>query len=259
MFYDIIHKAITFDRNDKGGICLLRLDKYLCDVRNLSRQEARALIRAGRVTADGAAEKRPEAKVDPVRQTICLDGAPLLWARHRYYMLDKPTGVVTATEDRAQKTVLDLFPPALRRDFAPAGRLDKDTTGLLLLSTDGAWIHQIISPRGHVEKVYLAETEGTPAEADAETFAQGLTLRDGTVCRPAKLEILAPGLCRVTVTEGKYHLVRRMLAAVGTPVTALRRVRVGGLALDETLGPGGFRALKEQEIRAALMNKSTKN
>ncbi len=238
---------------------MLRLDKLLCDACGVSRQEARALIRAGRVMVDGAAVKKPETKTDPVSQTVTLDGAPVLWAQHRYYMLHKPLGVVTATEDPREKTVLDLFPPALRRELSPAGRLDKDTTGLLLLSTDGAWIHEIISPRHQVEKVYLAETDGTPDEAAAEALRQGIILRDGTKCLPAKLEILAPGRCRVTVTEGKYHLVRRMLAAVGTPVTVLHRARIGSLCLDGALAPGSYRPLTASEIRAVLINKESEN
>lgn len=238
---------------------LLRLDKLLADTGAASRAEARVLIRAGRVTVDGMAVKKPEAKVDPDAQTVCLDGAPVLWAAHRYYMLHKPLGVVTATEDAREKTVLELFPPALRRELSPAGRLDKDTSGLLLLSTDGDWIHRIISPKHHVEKVYLAETDGTPSEADIAALAAGITLRDGTVCLPAGLEVLAPGCCRVTVTEGKYHLVRRMLAAVGTPVTALHRERIGALCLDEALAPGAFRALTAQETELVLINKQSEN
>ena len=234
---------------------LLRLDKFLADTGAASRQEARALIRAGRVMVDGLAVKKPETKVDPASQTISFDGAPLRWTRHRYYLLHKPLGVVTATEDDTDKTVLDLFPAALRRDLSAAGRLDKDTTGLLLLSTDGDWIHKIISPKHRVEKVYLAETDGTPDAAAIEALRAGAALRDGTVCLPAKLEILAPGRCRVTVTEGKYHLVRRLLASVGAPVTALHRERIGSLLLDPNLAPGSFRALTEQEIRAVLINK----
>lgn len=231
---------------------LLRLDKYLSDASGLSRQESRSAIRAGRVTVGGETERRPETKVDAALAEVRLDGEPLAYSPRRCYMLDKPAGVVTAATDRDHKTALELLPPAVRRGLAIAGRLDKDTTGLLLLSDDGAWIHSIISPRSHVRKVYLAETDGTPTAADAEAFARGITLRDGTVCLPAELEILAPGRCRVTVEEGKYHLVRRMLASVGTPVTALRRVQIGGLPLDETLGPGGWRALTEPEIAAAL-------
>lgn len=237
-----------------GGMALVRLDKYLADAGAASRQEARGLIRAGRVAVDGAVERRPEAKLDPACRTVTLDGEPLSWAAHRYYMLHKPAGVVTATSDRAEKTVLDLLPPPLRRGVVPAGRLDKDTTGLLLLSDDGDWVHAVISPRRHVKKVYLAETDGTPAPEDCVAFAQGITLRDGTACLPARLEILGPGRCRVTVEEGKYHLVRRMLASVGAPVTALHRVRIGDLALDEALAPGEFRALTEAEIAAALIN-----
>lgn len=236
---------------------MVRLDKLLCDTANVSRQEARSLIRAGRVEVDGAAVKKPETKVDETAQTVLLDGAPLRWAAHRYYMLHKPLGVVTATEDRAQKTVLDLFEPPLRRDLAPAGRLDKDTTGLLLLSTDGDWIHRIISPRHEVEKVYLAETDGVLTEADAAALAEGVTLRDGTKCRPAKLELLGENRCRVIVTEGKYHLVRRLLASRGAPVTALHRERIGDLALDNLLNPGDYRALTESEMQAVLINKQS--
>ena len=236
---------------------LLRLDKLLSDVGAASRQEARECIRAGRVTVDGAVQRRPETKVDPERQAVCLDGAPLTWAEHRYYMLHKPLGVVTATEDRTERTVLDLFPAPLRRNLVPAGRLDKDTSGLLLLSTDGQWVHRIISPGHQVPKVYLAEADGTPTPEAVRAFAEGVTLRDGTRCRPAVLEILAPGRCRVTVTEGKYHLVRRLLASVGTPVTALHRVRIGALSLDKTLPAGHFRALTRQEMDAVLINKES--
>ena len=233
---------------------MVRLDKLLCDSAGVSRQEARNLIRAGRVTVDGAAEKKPETKVDAAARTVCLDGAPLRWAAHRYYMLHKPLGVVTATEDRAQKTVLDLFEAPLRRDLSPAGRLDKDTTGLLLLSTDGDWIHQIISPKHQVEKVYLAAFTGTLTQEDVRALQAGVTLRDGTHCLPARLELLGENRCRVTVTEGKYHLVRRLLASRGAVVTALHRERIGALCLDNLLSPGCFRALTEQEIQAVLIN-----
>lgn len=235
---------------------LLRLDKFISDAAGLTRQASRSAIRAGRVTVSGEAERRPERKVGDGAE-ICLDGERLRLLQRRCYMLDKPAGVVTAASDRDHKTVLELFPPQLRRGLAIAGRLDKDTTGLLLLSDDGDWIHRIISPRSHVKKVYLAETDGTPTQADIAAFAQGITLRDGTQCLPARLEILGPGRCRVTVEEGKYHLVRRMLASVGAPVAALRRVQIGALRIDETLAPGGYRALTDAEIEAALINKES--
>ena len=233
---------------------LLRLDKALCDSCGVSRESARRIIRAGRVLVDGIAEKRPETKVDPSSQTILLDGEALRWAQHRYYLLHKPLCVVTATDEASEKTVLDLFPPELRRGLVPAGRLDKDTTGLLLLSTDGDWVHRIISPRHAVEKAYLAETDGALTEADAAALAAGVTLRDGTKCRPAKLELLGENRCRVTVTEGKYHLVRRLLASRGTPVTALHRERIGALRLEASLPPGAYRALTKAEIEAVLIN-----
>ena len=233
---------------------LIRLDKLLCESRGVSRETARRMIRQGRAEMDGEAQKRPETKVDPAAQTVSLDGEALIWAQQRYYLLHKPLGVVTATEDAREKTVLDLFPPELRRGLVPAGRLDKDTSGLLLLSTDGDWVHRIIAPRHDVEKVYLAGTDIALTEADAAALAAGVTLRDGTKCRPAKLELLGENRCRVTVTEGKYHLVRRLLASRGARVVTLHREQIGSLRLDEGLPPGAFRALTEAEIEAVLIN-----
>lgn len=230
---------------------MIRLDKYLADTGAATRREAKLLIRAGRVTVNGVAVSAPEEKVDPAAVQICVDGAPLRYSRHHYYMMDKPAGVLTATEDRDQKTVLDLLPPELRRfGLVPAGRLDKDTTGLLLLTEDGDYVHRVISPKNHVPKVYLAHTDGLPVQADVERFAQGVTLGDGTQCMPAKLELL-PELssCLVTVFEGKYHMVKRMLASCGTPVLTLRRLSIGALELDKSLGLGGFRALSEDEAQ----------
>ena len=232
---------------------MVRLDKYLSDAGVCSRSDARKLIRAGRVTVDGAAVTRPEAKIDTDAQ-VAADGVPVVWAQERYYMLYKPAGVITATEDAQQETVLDLFPAELRKGLAPAGRLDKDTTGLLLLSTDGDWIHRIISPKKLVPKVYLAGTEGTPTEEDVRRLAEGITLGDGTKCLPARLEILSEGQCRVTVFEGKYHLVRRMLAACGKPVLTLHRASIGALSLCKSLKPGDFRPLSEAEIQAVFLN-----
>ena len=238
---------------------MIRLDKYLADLGTASRQEAKRFIRAGRVTVDGAVCTAPEAKLAPETAAVCLDGVPLRYAKYRYYMMDKPAGVLTATEDRRQPTVLDLLPPELRRlGLAPVGRLDKDTTGLLLLTNDGAFAHRVISPKHRVPKVYLARTDGMPTAADAARFAAGVTLGDGTRCLPAKLEPLPEeGTCRVTVREGKYHLVRRMLAGCGTPVLALRRVAIGALALDPALGAGGFRALTEAERTLVFLEKSS--
>ena len=167
-------------------------------------------------------------------------------------MLHKPSGVLTATSDRSQPTVLDLFPPELQRfGLVPAGRLDKDTTGLLLITDDGALSHALMSPNRHVEKEYEAVVDGVLAADAVLRFEQGMTLRDGTECKPAKLEILEtePELrVRVTLKEGKYHQVKRMIAAVGGTVTALKRLRLGGLWLDKTLAPGEFRELTQEEL-----------
>ncbi len=234
---------------------MIRLDKYLTDAGICSRSEARRLIRAGRVSVDGVAVTKPEEKIDEGAQ-VTADGIPVSWSQERYYMLYKPAGVITATEDEQQKTVLDLFPKELRKDLSPAGRLDKDTTGLLLLSTDGDWIHRIITPKKMVPKVYLAETDGTPTEADVHRLSEGIELADGTKCLPARLEVLKEGQCRVTVYEGKYHLVKRMLAACGKPVQKLHRESIGAVSLCKSLNPGDFRPLSEQEIRDVFSTNS---
>ena len=230
-------------------MALMRLDKVLADLGIGTRRELKELIRSGRVQIDGTPCLRPEQKLDPERQSLTLDGKELGYRKRRTFMLDKPAGVVTATEDREQKTVLDLLPEELRRlGLFPVGRLDKDTSGLLLLTNDGEFAHRVISPISCVEKRYYADIDGEVDEADEAAFRAGLTLRDGTVCLPARLVSLGPGQCLVTVTEGKYHQVKRMLASRGKPVLSLRRLSIGALALDESLGPGGLRELDESDL-----------
>lgn len=227
-----------------------RLDKVLAATGRWSRREAKELIRQSRVTVDGRPAASPEEKVDPSTARICVDGENIGWEAHTYVMLHKPAGVLTATEDRRQPTVLDLLPPELRkRGLAPVGRLDKDTEGLLLLTDDGDLTHRLLSPKYHVDKVYLAQVEGELTAADAAAFAAGITLADGLVCRPAKLEILAADACLVTLQEGKFHQVKRMLASRGKPVTYLKRLSMGTLRLDESLWPGQYRALTDEELR----------
>ena len=238
----------------------IRLDKMLADMGLASRKELKEMIKSGRVTVDGQAEKRPERKLDPTQSRVTLDGETLSYRARHYYMMDKPSGVVTATEDREQKTVIDLLPPEMRRmGLFPVGRLDKDTSGLLLLTDDGEFAHRVISPKSCVEKLYYAKVEGSPDEADAAAFAEGLTLADGTRCRPAKLEILDGDSCMVTVTEGKYHQIKRMLAARGKPVLELRRLAIGALKIDEDLGPGGCRELTENDLCKLLCELSLGN
>ena len=234
-------------------MALKRLDKLLSDLGVASRSELRQIIKSGRVSVDGTVVTAPEKRVDSEKSEIALDGAALAYRRFRYFMMDKPAGVLSVTEDRKQKTVIDLLPAELRRlELFPVGRLDKDTSGLLLLTNDGDFAHRVISPKSGVEKRYLAEVEGVPNEEDVRAFAAGLTLGDGTKCLPAKLELLGGNRCLVTVMEGKYHQVKRMLASRGKSVVKLRRLSVGELELEETMGAGSFRELDERDLCKVL-------
>ena len=225
-----------------------RLDKFLCDSGAGTRSQVKAMLKAGRVTVDGKVEKDNGRKIDPATQTITLDGEVLGGKRRIVAMLNKPAGFVTATEDANDKTVMELLPADLRKmDLKPVGRLDKATEGLLLFTNDGDLLHRLISPRKEVPKVYYARHEGAATDEDVAAFAAGLTLRDGLNCLPAKLEPLGPGESLVTVCEGKYHQVRRMMASRGMTVTYLERRREGNLSLGD-LPRGAVRELSEGEI-----------
>ena len=234
----------------------MRLDKLLSECGVASRKEIRQLIRSGRVSVDGAAAASPEMKLDPYKALVCLDGTKIEYAKYHYYMMNKPAGVLPATDDGRQKTVLDLVTPEMRKiGLFPVGRLDKDTTGLLLLTNDGEFAHRVISPRSGIVKVYQARTAAPVDEADITAFKEGLTLGDGTKCLPAGLKLLPDGSCLVEVMEGKYHQVKRMLSSRGKPVTELKRLSIGGLKLDKALLPGGFRALEENELCSVMKKK----
>ena len=225
-----------------------RLDKYLCDSGVGSRSQVKPIIKAGRVTVDGAVIRDSAMKFDPQKQTVCLDGQPLGGKRRVVAMLNKPAGYVTATEDRTEKTVMELLPQQLlTQDLKPVGRLDKATEGLLLFTNDGDLLHRLISPGKEVPKVYYAQHEGQTTPEDVEAFREGITLRDGTVCRSALLESLGCGESLITVCEGKYHQVRRMMASRGMHVTYLERRAEGKLTLGE-LPRGATRELTEEEI-----------
>ena len=211
-----------------------RLDKFLCGSGAGTRSQVKLILKAGRVTVDGAVEKDGSRKIDPDTQAVTLDGEPLSGRRRLVVMLNKPAGFVTATEDARQKTVMELLPKQWAHlNLKPVGRLDKDTEGLLLFTNDGELLHRLISPKQAVPKVYYARHEGQASAEDVLAFEKGLELRDGTKCLPAALEPLGPGESRITVREGKYHQVRRMLASRGMPVTYLRREAEGGLDLGE--------------------------
>lgn len=225
-----------------------RLDKFLCDSGAGTRSQVKAILKAGRVTVDGKVEKDNSKKIDPAKQIVVLDGEILSGRRRAVVMLNKPAGFVTATEDPVERTVMELLPDGMKHlDLKPVGRLDKATEGLLLFTNDGDLLHRLISPRKEVPKVYYARHEGTATREDAQAFADGITLRDGTVCLPAKLEALGPGESLITVCEGKYHQVRRMMASRNMTVTYLERREEGSLTLGD-LPRGQVRELTEEEI-----------
>lgn len=228
-----------------------RLDKLLAGTGKWSRREVKALVRQGLVRVDGRLAASAEDKLDPAAAIITVAGETISLRRFTYVMLHKPAGVLTATEDRKQPTVLDLLPPELRRiGLAPVGRLDKDTEGLLLLTNDGELAHRLLIPKYHVEKRYFARVDGELSAADTEAFARGMTLGDGLECLPAGLEVLPDRVCIVTLREGKFHQVKRMLAARGAPVLYLKRLSMGPLTLDDSLAAGAYRLLRAEEISA---------
>ena len=232
-----------------------RLDKFLCDSGVGTRSQVKQILKSGRVTVDGKTERDNSRKIDPQCNTVCLDGEVLGGSRRVVIMLNKPSGFVTATEDKVERTVMELLPPEMKHlDLKPVGRLDKATEGLLLFTNDGDLLHRLISPKKEVPKIYYARHEGEAKSADVEAFAAGLTLRDGTVCLGAKLEPLGPGESLITVCEGKYHQVRRMMASRGMTVLYLERRQEGGLILGD-LPRGAVRELTADEV-AKLENLS---
>jgi 16S rRNA pseudouridine516 synthase len=232
-----------------------RLDKIVCDSGLATRSEARGLIATGRVRVNGRVETHADLKIELDSAEVSVDGKTINGNKFRYFMLNKPEGVLTATEDREQKTVLDILPEELRRlKLFPVGRLDKDTTGLLILTNDGEFCHAVTSPKKHIKKLYEFTAAGELSSEDAEAFKEGITLRDGTKCLPAGLEIDKNDLCHgfASIYEGKYHQVKRMLASRGKPVVKLKRLTIGELRLDEALKPGDFREIFENERRLIL-------
>ena len=229
-----------------------RLDKILAGTGRWYRREVKKLVRAGRVVANGAVALRPEDKYDREGPSLLVDGEPVDSGGSYYLMLHKPAGLLSATEDPRQPTVLDLLPPHLRRvGLFPVGRLDKDTEGLLLLTNDGPLGHRLLSPSRHVDKVYYVEVEGVLDREDQEAFRAGMVLEDGLHCLPAELEPEADGRSGLVVLrEGKYHQVKRMLSARGKPVQYLKRISMGPLRLDPALERGEWRSLTEEERRA---------
>ncbi len=226
-----------------------RLDKFLAECGVGSRSQVKVILKAGRVAVDGTVIRDSAQKIDPQTQNITFDGESLGGRSRMAVMLNKPAGYVTATEDKNDRTVMELLPKEYaHQDLKPVGRLDKATEGLLLFTNDGELLHRLISPKKEVEKVYYAEHEGEAGDEDVQAFSDGLTLRDGTHCLSARLEPLGPGKSRITVCEGKYHQVRRMMASRGMTVTYLERQAEGPLILGD-LPRGQVRILTEQELK----------
>ncbi len=225
----------------------MRLDKYLAEAGLDSRRKLRDMVRAGRVTVDGAAVRSPDLHIDEKTAAVCLDGQPVARGDRRIVlMMHKPAGCITAAKDDRHHTVMEHLPAGYRK-LMPIGRLDMDTEGLLLFTNDGDLAHRLLAPKRRIEKTYYAEHTGTAGEADVAAFRAGCELRDGTKCLPAILEPLGEGKSIVRVCEGKYHQVRRMMASRGLTVLYLRRIAEGGLQLGE-LPLGMTRELTDEEI-----------
>ena len=232
-------------------VIMIRLDKYLADMGLGTRTEVKKLIRQGKVKIGDIVVKSPEQKVDTNSQKVFYDGREVGYTEYEYYMLNKPSGYVSATTDAKDRTVLDLITDKQRKDLFPVGRLDKDTEGLLLITNDGDLAHRLLAPKKHVDKLYYAKIEGFVTGEDVSVFAQGVNIGDDEVTRPAKLEILKPGEIseiHLTIHEGKFHQVKRMFEAVDKKVLYLKRISMGTLRLDENLKLGEYRPLTEEEL-----------
>lgn len=236
-----------------------RLDKVLASQNTGSRKECCEMIRRGEVSVNGMVVKRPEQKVEPENDEILIRGKPLRFRKFTYLMMNKPQGVLSATKDPKARTVLDLLPPELSaRGLFPAGRLDRDTEGLLIITNDGDFAHRMLSPKKHVYKIYHAVLDAPVEEEDRLAFENGLELKDMT-CLPAGLVVLEDGehpLVSVRVREGKFHQVKRMFLARGKKVLRLKRVKIGELELDGRLGPGEARELEPGEIAQIFVKQS---
>lgn len=235
-------------------MALLRLDKYLADMQIGSRSEVKDLVRKGKVRINGLPAAKADMKINTDSDVVYVDGQPVGYVEMEYYMLNKPAGVLSAARDKKAQTVLDLIEDKNRKDLFPIGRLDKDTEGLLLITNDGPLSHELLSPKKHVDKVYYARVQGHMAEREVKAFAEGLYIDEEFTALPAKLDILSydeksdTSTIHVTVHEGKFHQVKRMFESVNSEVLYLKRLSMGTLQLDESLKPGEYRNLTEDEV-----------
>ncbi|MCI9603352.1 MAG: rRNA pseudouridine synthase [Ruminococcus sp.] len=229
----------------------LRLDKYLADMGLGTRSEVKQAVRKGRVQVNGQTVREPEYKTDTETDQVWFDGQPAAYREYEYYMLNKPAGVISASEDPRERCVVDLIESRKRKDLFPVGRLDKDTEGLLLITNDGGLAHRLLSPKKHVDKVYYARVQGRVTQEDAELFRRGVDIGEKKQTLPAELRILNAGEIseiELTIREGKFHQVKRMFHAAGKEVLYLKCLQMGPLRLDESLKPGEYRTLNTQEL-----------
>lgn len=232
----------------------LRLDKFLCELAIGTRSEVKILLKKGMVTVNGVVVKSPDVKIDPDTDQVTYQGQPVTYQKYYYYMLHKPAGVITATQDANQKTVMDLLGPYFRKDLFPVGRLDKDTEGFLLITNDGELAHALLSPKKHVPKTYFVEVPQKLSFEQIQALEQGVDIKDDTNTLPAKVEVVDDTHILLTIHEGRYHQVKRMLEAVGSKVLYLKRTTFGSLALDETLEKGACRPLHDAELKQLKAN-----
>lgn len=240
---------------------LIRLDKYLADMQVGTRSEVKKLIRAGKVMLDGHVCKNADEKFDPEQTEVMAEHVLVGYAAYEYFMLNKPKGCVSATEDSRYPTVIDYITEHKRKDLFPVGRLDLDTEGLLLITNDGALSHELLSPSKHVAKTYEAKIDGIVTDEDVDLFARGMDIGEKKLTKPAKLVILKANVIshvQITICEGKFHQIKRMFEAVGKPVLELKRLSMGTLTLDEALAPGEYRPLTDAEIEALRNSRRTR-
>lgn len=233
---------------------MIRLDKFLSEMSGWTRSEVKKIVRKGSVTVDGNEVKKPETKIDEKLSIVSVDGRQIKYNKYEYYMLNKPKGFVSATTDREYKTVVDIISSSEKKDLFPVGRLDIDTEGLLLITNDGELAHRLLAPKNHVEKTYYVEVSGILDDVDVDAVEKGLDIGEEKNTIPAKMEILKTDIqnnissCYLTIHEGKFHQVKRMMKKLGKTVTYLKRVSMGSLILDSKLKKGNYRKLTEQEI-----------
>ncbi len=228
----------------------MRLDKFLCEMNIGSRSQVKTYVKQGLVTVNGVTVKSSDEKIDENKDIVTYRGEILRYQQYHYYLLNKPQGVVTATKDNVSKTVMDLLAPEIRKNLFPVGRLDKDTEGLLLITDDGDLAHRLLSPAKHVDKTYLVTIANPLSVEDGKALEEGVDIGEEQLTGPAKVKMLSDNQITLTIQEGKFHQVKRMLKAVNNEVTALKRVSFGSLQLDDTLQPGEYRELSMSEVEA---------